>query len=94
MQARMRDISSDARNDYLSSCAKTNKSLTVLALLRNEYEEPIFIIHPLGSVVSDKLVVYLGFGIVAFIRSGSHHTLAYALIGVQLLGAVLIPQRG
>lgn len=39
-------------------------------------------------------VVYLGFGIVAFIWSGSHHTLGYIFIGVQLLVAVLIPRRG
>ncbi len=33
---------------------------------------------------------YTGFGIVAFIWSGSHHTLGYVLMGVLILGAVAI----
>ena len=33
---------------------------------------------------------YIGFGIVAFVWSGSHHTLGYVLMGVLILGAVAI----
>ena len=33
---------------------------------------------------------YIGFGIVAFVWSGSHHTLGYVLMGVLILGAVVI----
>ena len=35
-------------------------------------------------------VTYIAFGIVAFVWSGSHHALGYALMGVLILGAVAI----
>jgi hypothetical protein len=35
-------------------------------------------------------VTYIAFGIVAFVWSGSHHTLGYVLMGVLILGAVAI----
>ena len=35
-------------------------------------------------------VTYIAFGIFAFVLSGSHHTLGYALMGVLILGAVAI----
>ena len=38
-------------------------------------------------------LTYLAFGIVAFIWTGSYHTLGYVFGGVLLLGAVLIPDR-
>jgi hypothetical protein len=37
-------------------------------------------------------VTYVGFGIAAFVLSGSHHTLGYVLIGVLILGAIAIPE--
>ena len=36
---------------------------------------------------------YIGFGIVAFVWSRSHHTLGYVLIGVLILGAVAIREQ-
>jgi len=39
-------------------------------------------------------ITYLAFGIVAFIWTGSYHTLGYVFGGVLLLGAILIPDRG
>jgi len=38
-------------------------------------------------------LTYLGFGIAAFVWSGSHHTLGYVLMGVLVLGAAAIPNR-
>ena len=35
-------------------------------------------------------VTYVGFGVVAFWCSGSHHTLGHVLIGLLILGAVAI----
>ena len=35
---------------------------------------------------------YVGFGIAAFVLSGSHHALGYVLIGVLILGAIAIPE--
>jgi predicted ferric reductase len=35
-------------------------------------------------------VTYVAFGIFAFVSSGNHHTLAYVLIGVFILGATAI----
>lgn len=51
-----------------------------------------------GSVVARLPVsiiglTYLAFGIVAFIWTGSYHTLGYILGGGLLLGAILIPAR-
>lgn len=37
-------------------------------------------------------VMYLGFGLAAFVWSGSHHTLGYVLIGLLILGAVVTRQ--
>lgn len=37
--------------------------------------------------------VYLCFGIVSFISTGSHHTLGYVLIGVLLFAAIAIPDN-
>jgi hypothetical protein len=54
-------------------------------------------IKALRSGVIDKVVlgivglIYLAFGIAAFIWSGSHHTLGYVLIGLLLLSAAVIP---
>jgi hypothetical protein len=48
------------------------------------------------AVVTARLLLliiaatYIGFGIVAFAWSGSHHTLGYVLIGFLVLGAVTI----
>lgn len=36
--------------------------------------------------------IYIGFGIFAFVWSGSHHTLGYAFIGLLVAGAIAIPE--
>lgn len=35
-------------------------------------------------------VIYGGFGVAAFLWSGSHHALGYVLIGVLILGAIAV----
>ena len=35
---------------------------------------------------------YIGFGILAFVWSGSHHALGYVLMGALILGSVVIPE--
>jgi hypothetical protein len=37
-------------------------------------------------------VLYLGFGIAAFVWTRNHHTLGYVLMGLLILGAVAIPE--
>jgi|SRR5262245_501280 len=36
-------------------------------------------------------VMFAAFGVFAFLKSGNHHTLAYLLIGILILGGAAIP---
>ncbi len=55
-------------------------------------------IQSLRTAVTPRLplsiiaATYVGFGIAAFVLSGSHHTLGYVLIGVLIFGAIAIPE--
>ena len=54
-------------------------------------------IHSLRGAVVSRLplcliaLLYLAFGVFAFVMSGSHHTLGYVLIGLLILSAALVP---
>jgi hypothetical protein len=37
-------------------------------------------------------VLYIGFGVFAFVRTGSHHTLGYVFIGILVVGGAVIPE--
>jgi len=56
----------------------------------------VLAIRALRPAGTDRLLiaiiagVYLLFGIAAFIGTGSHHMLGYALVGVLLVGAALV----
>ena len=57
-------------------------------------------IQSLRGIVAYRLplsliaITFAAFGIFAFVKSGNHHTLAYLLIGILILGGAAIPDSG